>query len=118
MTQATYTLDSKRRVIVLATIREVAAHRSWKLWAVHVRTNHIHIVVTSQQHPDKVMSDFKAWVSRRLREAFDEPKDRNRWTRHGSTRWLKSIGALEEKITYVLDEQGTRMACHDGREDV
>ena len=117
MVQVSYTLDIKQRELVLKTIQEVAAHRSWKLWAVHVRTNHVHIVVQAEQNPEKVMSDFKAWASRRLREAFNEPDDRNRWTRHGSTRWINSVDVLEEKISYVLDEQGKRMAWYDGRKD-
>ena len=32
------------------------------------------------------MTDLKAWASRRLREAFAENADRDRWTQHGSTR--------------------------------
>src|SRR5262245_42903381 len=84
--QEPYFLDEARRSVVLRTIREVAAHRGWKLWAVHVRTNHVHIVLTAASKPEKVMADFKAWASRRLREACGESADRDRWTQHGSTR--------------------------------
>ena len=38
-------LDKDRRVIVLAAIREVCKYRGWSLWAAHVRTNHVHVVV-------------------------------------------------------------------------
>src|SRR5437588_12633937 len=44
-------LDEPRRAVVLRTIREVAAYRRWKLWAVHVRTNHVHLVVTAAPKP-------------------------------------------------------------------
>lgn len=115
--QDPYFLDAPRRPIVLRTIREVADHRGWKLWAVHVRTNHVHIVVTVGARPEKVMSDFKAWASRRLREAFAEPADRDRWTQHGSTRYLNTEASLIEAIVYVLDEQGERMAWFDGRDE-
>src|SRR5207244_3408458 len=37
MRQPEYTLDEPRRAVVLRTIVEVARHRGWKLWAVHVR---------------------------------------------------------------------------------
>src|SRR5262245_8910091 len=47
MRQEPYLLDEARRVVVLRTIREVATHRGWKLWAAHVRSNHAHIVVTA-----------------------------------------------------------------------
>jgi REP element-mobilizing transposase RayT len=102
---------------VLRTVQEVAKHRGWKLWAVHVRTNHVHIVVTAVEAPEKVMADFKAWASRRLREAFGEPADRDRWTQHGSTRWVDTEDSLGAAITYVVEEQGEAMACFDGRDE-
>ncbi len=115
MEQEPYFLDELRRTIVLRTIREVARHRRWKLWASHVRTNHVHLFVTAPDKPEKVMADFKAWASRRLREAFDESVGRNRWTQHGSTRWLNDTIALDCSVAYVVDEQGETMACYDGR---
>jgi REP element-mobilizing transposase RayT len=117
MRQEPYLLDGPRRDVVLRTIREVAQHRKWKLWAVHVRSNHVHIVVTAPATPEKVMADFKAWASRRLREAFGEDADRDRWTQHGSTKYLNSQEALQAKIVYVVDEQGERMACFDSRNE-
>jgi REP element-mobilizing transposase RayT len=113
--QEPYLLDEPRRAVVLRTIQEVAKHRRWKLWAVHVRTNHVHVVVTAPAKPEKVMSDFKAWASRRLREAFHESADRDRWTQHGSTRWLNTEESLAAAIAYVIEEQGQAMACFDGR---
>lgn len=116
MRQAPYELDESRRTVVLRTIQEVASYRRWKLWAVHVRSNHVHVVVTAPAaNPEKVMSDFKAWASRRLREALAEPADRNRWTEHGSTRWVNTEETLEAAIKYVVEEQGEAMACFDGR---
>lgn len=115
MRQDPYLLDELRRSVVLRTIREVAQHRKWRLWAVHVRTNHVHIIVTASARPEKLMSDFKAWASRRLRESFGESADRDRWTQHGSTKYLFDDASVEEKISYVVDGQGTQMACFDGR---
>jgi REP element-mobilizing transposase RayT len=115
--QEPYFLDEPRRKVVLHTISEVATHRGWKLWAVHVRTNHVHIVVTAASKPEKVMIDFKAWASRCLREALNEPPDRDRWSQHGSTRYLNSEPALQAEIVYVVDRQGEPMACFDSRTD-
>jgi REP element-mobilizing transposase RayT len=114
--QEPYFLDEPRRAVVLRTIREVAAHRGWKLWAVHVRTNHVHIVVTAACKPEKVMADFKAWASRRLREACGESADRDRWTQHGSTRYLNTEASLVAAVVYVVEEQGEAMACFDSRQ--
>lgn len=118
MAQQEYVLDEPRRAVVLATILEVAKHRRWRVWAAHVRTNHVHIVVTAAAaKPEKVMSDFKAWASRRLREATGEETYRDRWTQHGSTRYLWNEQSLEQAVGYVLDEQGVPMASHDGRSE-
>jgi REP element-mobilizing transposase RayT len=117
MRQGEYSLDEARREVVLSTIREVASHRRWRIWAVHVRSNHVHVVLTAPCKPEKVMSDFKAWASRRLREKFDESADRDRWTQHGSTRYVWSNEQLDQKIHYVLDEQGAAMSVYDGRCD-
>lgn len=113
--QEPYRLDGPRRRVVLRTVREVARHRGWTLWAVHVRTNHVHIVITAPSKPEKLMSDFKAWASRRLREAYGESADRDRWTQHGSTLWLNTEEGLREKIEYVVERQGVPMACFDSR---
>ena len=171
MRQAPYLLDEARRSVVLQTIHEVANHRRWRLWAVHVRTNHVHIIVTAAlppetlppktiqpetiraesiraesvsdgssspeivtdgrssspksvtagnyfpkpPTPEKVMTDLKSWTSRRLNESFNEPADREHWTRHGSTRWLNTHASLQEAIRYVIDDQGDPMAYFDGR---
>ena len=38
--------------------------------------------------PEKVMNDFKTYASRRLTEAGFDTRDRKRWTRHGSTKYI------------------------------
>src|SRR5258708_3361744 len=88
MTQKPYALDAYKREAVLLSICEVCASKSWDLLAAHVRSNHVHVVVSSTEKPDKVMNACKAYASRRLNQcALDEP-DCRRWTRHGSTRYL------------------------------
>src|SRR5262245_18416511 len=115
--QDPYVLDPARRAVVLRTIREVAAHRAWTLWAVHVRSNHVHVVMTAACKPEKVMADLKAWCSRRLREAFGESSDRDRWTQHGSTRYLNDQESFVAAVTYVIENQGDPMEHHDSRRE-
>jgi REP element-mobilizing transposase RayT len=117
MRQEPYLLDQSRREVVLRTIKETAAHRKWKLWAVHVRLNHVHTVISADCKPEKVMVDLKAWCSRRLREAFQEDADRDRWTQHGSTRYLNDPGSFEAAERYVVDEQGEPMEFFDYRNE-
>jgi REP element-mobilizing transposase RayT len=116
MRQPEYRLDEGRRQVVLESIRQVARHRGWTLWAVHVRTNHVHVVVSAQAKPEKIMIDLKAWSSRRLREKFQESADRDRWTQHGSTLYLWTEAQVIEKIDYVLNGQGEPMSSYDGRD--
>ncbi len=114
MTQPEYRLDEPRRRIVLQTISDHVMFRGWTLWAVHVRTNHLHVVVSTDRHPDKAMNELKAWSSRRLREQLGEPADRRRWTKHGSTKWLWTTDELRDRIDYTLDRQGVRLEHYDG----
>ena len=114
MRQEEYVLDEPRRQIVLVTICEVCQFRSWKLWALHVRSNHVHVVVSSTSRPEKVMMDLKAWCSRRIREQWSEDPNRDRWAQHGSTRWLNDDESRDRAIAYVLHEQGEPMSCFDG----
>jgi REP element-mobilizing transposase RayT len=110
-----YLLDADRRAVVLQTLREVAAHRGWTLWAVHVRSNHVHVVVTAPARPEKVMADLKSYASRRLKERLAEEAERTRWTQHGSMLYLWTEEALAEKVQYVVSGQGEPMAVYDGR---
>ena len=86
------------------------APRRWGLQACHVRTNHVHVIVTAETAPEKVMSDFKAYASRRLRERLGESADCKRWTHHGSTRYLWKPESVGAAIQYVVREQGEPMA--------
>ena len=110
MHQAPYTLDQKRRDVVLEAIQAACAHRGWRLLAAHVRTTHVHTVVEAEALPERVMSEFKVYASRRLsRMGLDQP-DRKRWSRHGSTRWLWKPHHVSAAVQYVVEEQGNAMS--------
>jgi REP element-mobilizing transposase RayT len=118
MREPAYLLDERRRAVVLQTVQEVARHRRWQLLACHVRTTHVHAVVSADAKPEKVMSDFKAYASRRLKERLGEPADCKRWTQHGSTRYLWTAQEVADKVEYTVNGQGTPQAVFDGREQV
>jgi REP element-mobilizing transposase RayT len=104
-----YQLDAPRRLVALDALCEIARRKGWTLHAAHVRSNHVHIVVTAEGPPERVMNDFKTAASRRLNKAFPAERDRTRWTRHGSTRYLWTEDAVAEKVQYVLFGQGEPM---------
>jgi REP element-mobilizing transposase RayT len=104
-----YLLDTPRRQVTLHALCEIARRKGWKLHAIHIRSNHVHMVVTADGPPERVLSDFKAAASRRLNKAFPAERDRTRWTRHGSTRYLWIESAVAEAVQYVLEGQGEPM---------
>jgi REP element-mobilizing transposase RayT len=116
MAQPPYMLDAARRSLVCDALVTFAREKLWHLHALHVRGNHIHVVITADRDPARLMGDLKARASRDLtRAGFDTP-DRIRWTRHGSTRHLFDEVAIAQAVQYTLNEQGERMAYFDIRE--
>ena len=114
MDQAPYSLDRVRRTAVLAALREVCLHRGWSLWAAHVRSNHVHVVVEAACGPEKVMNAFKSHASRHLNRLGIDRPERKRWARHGSTRWLWKDEDVQESIRYVISGQGEPMEVYLG----
>jgi hypothetical protein len=87
LTKQEVILSETQRTIVEQTIRDHCRIRAWTLHAVNVRSNHVHVVVSATIHPDQVMQQFKAWCSRRLNEATENPPEKW-WAIHGSTKWI------------------------------
>jgi adenine-specific DNA methylase len=114
MDQPPYEMDGRRRQIVLDAIREVARYRGWRLFAVHVRTTQVHVVVAANDTPERVMNDFKAYATRHLNESKLDPEGRKRWARHSSTPYIWKQKGVEAAVHCVLDEQGEPMAVFDG----
>jgi REP element-mobilizing transposase RayT len=104
-----YELDHARREHVLRGIRWACERRGWTLIAAHVRTNHVHAIVSSDKPPEDVLIALKAYTSRALNEAGLDGKDRRRWARHGSTRYLRSREVVARAMDYVLEKQGEPM---------
>ncbi len=102
-----FTLSDADRKVVGTTVRDHCERRGWNLNALNVRTNHVHVVCTAPDPPEKVMGEFKAWSTRRLRQSRPGIPDRL-WTSHGSTRWIDSESSFQRAITYVRDEQGSQ----------
>lgn len=105
------TLDPDQRRVVEDTIRAHCLIRQWELHAVNARSNHVHVVVSAGVAPEKVMSQFKAWCSRRLSEhaglASVSSKNgaKRWWTEHGSTKWINDDEYLTNAIRYVQEGQ-------------
>jgi REP element-mobilizing transposase RayT len=107
--QPPYLLDAPARAAVEAAIREHCAHVGWPLHAVHVRTNHLHVVLSGADPPQRMMNALKAWSTRRLRAEGLIGDDVKPWSRHGSVRGLWAARAVEAACRYVVEGQGAAL---------
>jgi REP element-mobilizing transposase RayT len=112
MAESAIVLTREQRLIVSQTIRDHCRIRNWRLHAINVRTNHIHVVVTADRDPDEVMNQFKAWCSRRLSESAGlttqvaAKAGRRRWfTEGGDKEVIDDDRYFHNAVTYVQDRQ-------------
>ena len=116
--QAPYRLDQqRRRQIVLEALKEACCDREWLVFALHVRSNHVHAVLHAETKPETILKALKGRGSRRLTRAGVDPTCRKRWTRHGSTQYLWREEDVNSAIEYVVERQGEKMAVYDWRVD-
>ena len=105
-------LDGVARQIVLDSLLETCQYRQWSPNALHVRSNHVHCVISAANvAPEKVLNDLKAYATRNLRRKKAFAAQTSIWSRHGSTRYLWDESSVYEKCHYTLEEQGEPMAC-------
>ena len=74
MDQSPYQMDELRRDAALEAIVDRCQQSDWNLLAVHVRSNHVHVVVEDRDTPEFIMTQLKSAASRRLNIlGFDHP---------------------------------------------
>jgi len=73
--------DKAERNCVLDAVKEVCNFRGYELLAINIRSNHLHAVVSANATPEKIANEFKAYATRRLREAELVTKDKTVWAR-------------------------------------
>jgi hypothetical protein len=112
LSEPAFALDGSRRAVVLTAIEEVCIHRGWRLEAAHVRSRHIHTVVSACALPEAVLNAFKAWSSRKLKSAGFDCARKKRWTRHGGMDYLWTEESVEAAIDYVLNRQGAPLSVY------
>lgn len=98
-------LTPPERQVVQRAIEEVCAHRGWRVHAVNVRSNHVHIVVSGSEQPERMMNAFKARATLQLRTSGLRSGECRLWARHGSTPYLWTAEQLAAACNYVVDRQ-------------
>ncbi|MEP7148278.1 MAG: transposase [Acidobacteriota bacterium] len=106
MNQAPVILNKNQRDAVELAISEVCENRGYSLRAVNARTNHVHSVVTAQIKPERIINTFKAYSTRKLRDANLFPRDLRVWSCGRSRRYLWKPRNVLAAIDYVLYSQG------------
>lgn len=107
-------LDVKRRNAVEKAIRESCQKRNWGLLAINIRTNHVHVVVTTNaRNPSQVLTAFKANSTREMREKNCWDFEHSPWADKGSKRWLWNEKSVEIAVDYVMNGQGDELPKFD-----
>ncbi len=98
--------NAAQRECVDKTLRQVAEFRKWTLHVLSVRTNHVHLLVTMPEglNPDKITTDFKAWATRRLREAALVSEEHRVWEEGGSKRYVFDQAAFDAAYQYIVNQ--------------
>jgi len=102
-------LDGEQAKQLLEQFKETAGYRGWRLIAVAIVVNHVHLIVGVQGDPDPadLLRDFKSHGSRRLNRHWTRPAGGSWWAESGSRRRLKEEANVFAAIKYVLEQQGT-----------
>ena len=96
----------RQRVAIDSGIRETCGIRKWELWALNVRTNHLHCVVTANCKPNTMMGALKANATRSMRAAGCWSSELSPRARGGSKKYLWTDEELANAIAYVQYDQG------------
>jgi REP element-mobilizing transposase RayT len=92
---------------LLRQFAETARRRGWRLRAVAVMSNHVHIVVgvPGDPDPERILADFKSYGSRSLNRRWGKRPSATWWTESGSKRPLKRELAVVGAIEYVKRQE-------------
>ena len=106
MKHEVFVLDAAARGVVDRVIREHCALRNWKVHALAVQSNHVHVVVSAPGvRPEQVVGQLKQWGTRRLREQGCAATDQPVWVALASTQPLFTDAELSAAIRYTLESQ-------------
>lgn len=102
-----FVMGSRQRACVRKAIIETCMLRGWKLFALNIRTNHVHAVVWAPDiKPELVLNAFKANATRVMRERLQWQYDFSPWADKGSNRYLWTLASRATAVNYVRDHQG------------
>ena len=101
-----FILTDAMRSVVEVALRELCERRAYGLQAVNVRTNHVHIVLSAAQKPERIVDALKANATKALRGSGLIDGDSKVWSRGRSRRYLWKPRHVLAAIEYTLYGQG------------
>ena len=100
-------LEVTHRSSIEAAVRETCSFRKWDIYALNIRTNHVHIVVCiGAKAPDLALNALKANATRQMKQDGLWFHKRSPWADKGSKRHLWNERSVERAVDYVLNGQG------------
>jgi REP element-mobilizing transposase RayT len=105
-------LNTRVRQAVDEAIREVCEVRNWSLYALNIRTNHVHTVVSGADSR-AARRLFKTYATRRLKRNGLWEHDHSPWAGKGSRRLLWNERSVQMAIEYVINGQGNDLPNFD-----
>jgi REP element-mobilizing transposase RayT len=108
-----FELGKVERGLVENAIKEVCGVRGFGLYALNIRTNHVHLVVSNGGTVERMMDSFKAYSTKALRAAGLIDNEFKPCSRHGSTRYLWTEEQVATAVDYVLNRQGAELPIFD-----
>ena len=107
-------LNAAQRKSVERSIRDTCEKRGWTLFAISVRTNHVHAVVCmGAKSPKNILIALKANATRHLRNDQLWDQEHTPWADKGSKRNLWNEKSVWEACNYVNNEQGDKLPDFD-----
>lgn len=95
-------LNGEMRSFVEGAISEICGFRNWPLWALSVRSNHVHVVLSaSEYNPEVVRDQLKAKATRKLRFGDSVWNNRPFWSAKGDIEFLDTEAELEQCVVCV-----------------
>ena len=105
-------LGRNERQIVLDAACDVCKYKNWGLFAAHIRTEHVHLVLNCSCPPHWAVKTIKAWATKSLRAKLPELTNQKIWTRNASTKYIWKSEDIRTAIAYVIARQGEPMQMY------
>ena len=100
-------LSARQRATVRRALKETCKFRGWKIYAINIRTNHVHVVVVgARQRGPTVLNAIMANATRLFREHNLWQSEKSPWADKGSTRYLWNAKSIDAAYNYVEFRQG------------